>query len=172
MIRSEAASIIVRRLGLNAGRVAALAQRVADAGLLPKANGRDIPDLGALELARLFICATADRGLGNAARSLQEFSALQTEQGVNLLDVLEGLFAGRIAATAIRSAIFQLQPAAAVLLGEAHLKFGAAIATDGAPTHRIVHGNTLGCIALEFQGLSAEQADNAVAVNRLAAALH
>jgi hypothetical protein len=171
MIRSHAVEIIVRRLNLNAGRVAALSQRVAEAGLLPKANGRDIPDLGALELARLFLAAVVDRGLGSAAKSVTEFSALQTEQGVVLLDVLEGLIAGRIAATGIRQAIFQIQPACAVLIGESHLRFGAEPSTDGAARHVIVPGYTLAAIVLEFQNLTPQQADDAIVVGRLDAAL-
>ncbi|HEY0220386.1 MAG TPA: hypothetical protein VGC26_11580, partial [Afipia sp.] len=69
MIRSQAVEIIARRLNLNAGRVAALAQRIAEAGLLPKARGRDIPSLGHAHLSKLLLCAIADRGLGEAARS-------------------------------------------------------------------------------------------------------
>jgi hypothetical protein len=132
MIRSQAVEIVSRRLGLNAGRTAALVRRAADGGLLPKANGRDIPDLGSLEVGRLFLACVVDNGLGNAARSVQEFSALHTDHGVNLLDVLDGLIAGRIPATSIRSAIFQLRPAGVVLISEAHLRFGAPPSTDGA----------------------------------------
>jgi hypothetical protein len=139
---------------------------------LPKANGRDIPDLGALELARLFLCAVADKGLGNAASTTREYAALTTEQGVNLLDVMEGLFAGRISATSIRQMIIQLSPAGAVLLGEAHLQFGASLSTDGAAKHVIIPGDTLAAIALEFQNLTAEQADNAIALGRLSQALN
>jgi hypothetical protein len=171
MIRSEAVETIVRRLGLNAGRVAALAQRCADAGLLPRAQGRDVPDLGALELARLLLAATCDCGVGRAAATVTEFSALQTEQGVNLLDVLEGLIAGRIAATSIRSAVFQLKPAGAVLISEHHLRFGAAPSTDGAARHVIIPGNALAAITLELQNLTPEQADDAIVAGRLDAAL-
>jgi hypothetical protein len=171
MIRSEAIEKIVRRLNLNSGRVAALAQRCAESGLLPKANGRDIPDLGSLELARLFLAAVCDRGLGNAAATLAEFSKLTTENGVVLIDVLEALFAGRIAATGIRQAIFQLKPAGAVLIGEHHLRFGAAPSTDGAARHVIIPGNALAAIALEFQNLTPQQADDAIAIGRLDAAL-
>ncbi len=171
MIRSEAVAIIVRRLGINPGRVAALVQRCADAHLLPKANGRSIPDLGALELARLFLAAVCDNGLGNAAATVTENSALQTERGVNLIDVLEGLFAGRASATAIRSAIFQLEPAGAVLIGSHYLAFGAPLSTAGAVKHVIIPGDSLAAIALEFRGYSPREADEAVAVGRLAAAL-
>jgi hypothetical protein len=172
MIRSHAVEIVARRLGLNPGRVAALVQRCAEAGQLPKANGRDIPELGAMELSRLFLAAVCDRGLGGVASTVNEFSAIQTEQGVVLIDVLEALFSGRISATGIRSAIFQLNPPGAVLIGEHHLAFGASLKTDGAATHRIIPGASLACIALEFQGSTPEQADHTIAVSRLAAALH
>jgi hypothetical protein len=172
MIRSQAVEIISRRLGLHAGRVAALVQRCADAHLLPKATGRSIPELGALELARLFLAAVCDNGLGNAATSVTEFSALQTERGVSLIDVFEGLFAGRASATAIRSAVFQLEPAGAVLIGGHHLAFGAPLSTGGAARHVIVPGASLSAICFELRGAEPDSADEQTAVARLSAALH
>jgi hypothetical protein len=172
MRKSEACGAVARRLNLSLSRVEALVQRVSEAGLLPVARGSDRPDLGSLELARLLLAAIVDNGLGNAPRSVQEVSALRTESGVVLLDVLEGLIAGRIAATGIRSAIFQLKPAGVTLLSESHLRFGAAQSNDGAAKHIIIPGDALAAIVLEFQGNTPEQADNAIAVSRLAAALH
>jgi hypothetical protein len=172
MRKTDACAIVARRLNLSAGRVGHLVQRVSEAGLLPSARGSDRPDLGALELVRLLLAAICDRGLGNAAATVSEFSALQTEQGVNLLDVLEGLVDGRVAASGIRSMVIQLQPAGVTLLSEHHLRFGAAPSTDGAAKTVIIPGDTLAAIALEFHGNSPEQADNAVAIGRLSQALN
>jgi hypothetical protein len=171
MLKSSACETVSRRLNLPTNRVAHLVQRASEAGLLPSARGSDRPDLGSLELARLFLAAVVDRGLGNAAATVSEFAALQTEQGVVLIDVLEALFAGRIAATGIRQAIFQLKPPGAVLIGEAHLRFGAGPSIDGAAKTVIVPGDTLACIAMEFQNLTSAQADAAILAGRLDAAL-
>jgi hypothetical protein len=121
---------------------------------------------------RAFLAAVCDRGLGGVAATVTEFEALTTEAGVNLLDVIEALIAGRISATGIRHMIIQLAPAGVVLIGEAHLKFGAEQSTDGAAKTVIIPGASLACIALECQGSTPEQADQAIAVSRLAAALH
>ncbi len=172
MRKSEACAIVARRLNLSLSRVEALVQRASEAGLLPMARGSDRPDLGAMELARLFLASVCDRGLGNAAATVTEFSALQTDNGVVLLDVLEAQISGRIAATSIRSMVIQIQPAGATLISEHHLRFGAPQSTDGVAKHVIIPGDTLAAIALEFQGMLPEQADNAIAIGRLAAALH
>jgi hypothetical protein len=172
MIRSEAVAIIVRRLGLNPGRVAALVQRCADAGLLPKANGRAIPDLGSLELSRVFMAAVCDLGLGNAATAVTTFSGLRTDNGVVLGDVIEALIAGRAEAGNLRHLVLQLDPAGALLNGAHNLVFGAPLSTAGAARHVIITGDALSAICFEFQGHSPEQADNAIAVGRLAAALN
>jgi hypothetical protein len=172
MLKSGACETVSRRLNLPPNRVAHLVQRVSEAGLLPSARGSDRPDLGSLELAKLFLSAVCDRGLGNAAATVAEFASLRTEGGVNLLDVLEGLIAGRIPATSIRSAVFQLSPSGAVLISEHHLKFGASLSTDGAAKHVIVPGDALAAIALEFQGMLPQKADEFIALSRLSHALN
>jgi hypothetical protein len=172
MLKSGACEVLSRQLNLPSSRVNHLVQRASEGGLLPSACGSARPDLGSMELGRLFLAAVCDRGLGKAAATVAEFSALTTERGVNLLDVIDAIFAGRIQATSIRSAIFQLKPAGAALLSEHHLQFGAALSTDGAAKHVIVPGTTIAAIALEFQGLTPEQADEAVAIAKLRAALN
>jgi len=105
MVRSTATEIIARRLSLNSGRCAALAQRAAEAGELPKACGRSVPDLAPIGLAKLLLCAICDRGLGNAGASVREFAALSTEGDATLLDLIEGLMSGVVAASGIHSVI-------------------------------------------------------------------
>jgi hypothetical protein len=151
MIRSEAAAIIVRRLNLNAGRVAALAQRVAEAGLLPKANGRDVPDLGALELASLFLAAVADNGLGNAPTTVRSFEALESEGGLLFADFLESLIAGRVNPAGILSLAVQIEPepAVSVITGATRLQFGdpAANAAKGV----VIGGDALRNVIEDFK---------------------
>ena len=64
MNKSEAAAILSRRLGLNIGRVNALLVAASDAGVLPKARGRDVPSLSSLDIAHLILTATCDKGIG------------------------------------------------------------------------------------------------------------
>lgn len=135
------------------------------------ARGSDRPELGSLELARLFLAAVCDTGLAEAPANVTRFSQLRTEGGINLLDILEGVFSGRVPATSIRSLIFQLEPAGAVLISSAHLKFGSSISTDGAARHVVISGTALAGIVHEFMGETPEQADHAIAVSRLSAAL-
>jgi hypothetical protein len=74
MLKSAACAIVARRLNLSPGRVSHLVQRASEAGLLPSARGTDRPDLGSLELARLFLAAVVDRDLGNAAATVADFN--------------------------------------------------------------------------------------------------
>jgi hypothetical protein len=55
--------------------------------------------------------------------------------------------------------------------GGHHLRFGAPHA-EGAAKQIVVPGSQLAAIALEFRGYSPREADEAVAVGRLAAALN
>jgi hypothetical protein len=175
MVRSEAIEVLSRRLSINPGRLAALAQRVADAGALPKARGRDIPALGPLDLAKLLICAIADRGLGSAPRSVAEYSALTASNGAILIDLVEGWVRGAVPLSGVRHLIVQTEPEPAATVishGGEHLNFGPDRSRDAAARTVIVPGNTLAAIAAEFRGASPHQADEAVAVAKLAAALN
>jgi hypothetical protein len=159
---------------LSLGRVNNLVQRVSEAGLLPRAVGSDRPDLGPLELSRLLLTAICDRGLGNAAASLREFEALQTDNGVVLLDVLEGIIRGAVATAGLvqQATAFQLDPPGATIISAGHhLRFGAEQSITAAARTIIVPGDQLAAIALEFQGLKPNAADEAIAVSKLSRAL-
>jgi hypothetical protein len=174
MRKSDACAIVARRLGLSLSRVEALVQRASEAGLLPMARGSDRPDLGSWEISRLFLAAVCDRGLGNAAAAVREFESLSTETGLTFGDVLDSIFAGNvgISAFANNAAIIQLQPAGATLVsGGQHFRFGAPHA-EGARKQVVIPGDALAAIALEFRGLTPREADEAVAIGRLSAALH
>lgn len=148
MHRSQAVEILVRLLGLNAGRVAALGVRLADAGLLPRAVGRCVPALCTREKVRLVLAAIADNGLGSAPEMVKTFEALETESGTTLGDVLEGVFRGDTDSPG--DCAFQLEPASAMLtIGNTTLYFGAKLRADAAV--KIIHipANVMRAIALE-----------------------
>jgi hypothetical protein len=138
------------------------------------ARGSDRPDLGSLELSRLFLAAVCDRGLGNAAATVREFESLRTDSGIALGDVLDGIISARVSVTGIvhQALILQLQPAGATIVsGGHHLRFGAPHA-EGAAKQIVVPGSQLAAIALEFRGTEPDVADEQTAVAKLAAALN
>ncbi len=172
MNKSDAARIIARRLGLNLGRVNALLVAASDAGILPKARGRDVPSLSSLDIAHLILVATCDKGIGVAGQSAREFAALQTSDGLVLADMLEAMIAGRASVSGLQSVIVQLQPAGvSVATAGTHFRFGADHA-GGAAKQIVIRGDDLAATILEMRGLSPREADESVAVGRLAAALN
>ena len=158
LTRSTAIEILCRRLDTSSGRLTGLAQRIADAGMLPRAVGRDIPNLCSLELARLFLAAVADNGLGRAAATVTEFEALVTENGVTLGDVLSGIFRGDTGQPG--DAAFQLEPAAAMLtVGTNALYFGSDLQAGSAVRITHIPSQIMKAITYEFSGHSPEEAD-------------
>jgi hypothetical protein len=174
MVRSTAIEIIARRLAINAGRVAALAQRAAEAGELPKACGRDVPELSALDLAKLLLCAICDRGLGNAAASVREFAALRNDGGATFLDLIEGLMSGAVAANGIHSVILQLEPASATIVTSAdRLHYGPERSHDSAARVITIPGSALRAIIDELRGNTTNQAPRrATAATLISATAH
>ncbi|MDR6304928.1 hypothetical protein GGQ85_002644 [Nitrobacter vulgaris] len=153
MVRSNAIEIIARHLSLNAGRLAALAQRAAEAGELPRACGRAVPDLSPAGLAKLLLCAIADRGLGNAATSVREFAALRNEGGTTLLDLIEGLMSGAVSVAGVHSLIAQLDPAAVTVVTDGgRLSYGPEREQSAASRIITVPGAALRAIIAEFRG--------------------
>jgi hypothetical protein len=173
MQKGSATEIVARRLRIPIGRATALVQSASDAGIISKARGRSVPNMSTLELIYIALAIIADRGQGVAAQSVREFAALQTPDGLMLGDFLESVISARVNPANIKSAIFRLSPATvAIASGSHHLIFGGAGADDAAARTVLVPGSALAGMCLEFQGNSPEQADNAIAVSRLAAALH
>ena len=171
MNKSDAASILSRRLGLNLGRVNALLVAASDAGVLPKARGRAVPELSSLEMAYIVLAAIADRGIGAAGRSIQEFAALQSAEGFVLADLIEGWVSGRASVAGLHSIIVQLDPAGVGITTAGHyFRFGADT-VGGAAKQVVIRGADMAAAMLEMQGSSPRAADEAVAVGRLAAAL-
>jgi hypothetical protein len=154
MVRSTAIEIIARHLAINAGRVAALAQRAAEAGELPRACGRNVPDLAPIGLAKLLLCAIADRGLGNAATSVREYADLTTEGGTKLIDLLEIWMSGGASTPGLHSLIAQIfpEPSVTVVLTDSRLQFGPERTVDGASRTIVVQGDALRAIISELRG--------------------
>jgi hypothetical protein len=172
MTKSEAARIISRRLNINAGRASALLVSASDAGVLPKGSGRSHPDLSSLELAHLLLATIADRGIGVAGQSVREFAGLQSAEGLVLADLLEAWVSGRASVSGLQNLIVQLEPAGvSAMTAGAHLRFGADHA-GGAAKQVVIRGADMAAAILEMQGHSPEQADNAIAVAKLRAALN
>ncbi len=173
MIKSEVARTISRRLNLPLGRLNALLVAASDAGVLPKGSGKHNPVLSQVELVHALLACIADRGIGIAGQSVREFAKLQTPDGLVLADFLESVISGRVNPANIKSAIFRLSPATVTISsGVNHLIFGDVEADISAAKTVLIPGTALAAIAFEFQGLTPEQADNAIALGRLAAALH
>lgn len=170
MVRSTAIEIIARHLNLNAGRVSALSQRAAEAGELPKAVGRSVPDLAPIGLAKLLLCAICDRGLGNAATSVREFAALRDDSGATLLDLIEGLMSGVVAASGIHSVILQLEPASATIVTSASRLHYGPEREQAAAAHVItVPGTALRAIVNEFRRVNASVAAPNAALDKATA---
>lgn len=152
MTRSKAIKVIARHLNLNRGRLAALSQRAAEAGELPKAVGRSVPDLSPADMARLLICAIADRGLGGAAASVREFAALRTVSGAVLADLVEGWMSGAVPVDGVHSLIIQLEPAAATIVTSASsLRYGAQREQGAAARIVTIPGSAIRAIVAEFR---------------------
>ncbi|MGY4313119.1 hypothetical protein [Bradyrhizobium sp. JR3.5] len=166
MIRSEAVEILARRLNINAGRAAALAQRAAESGFLPRARGRYVPRLDGRDLARLFLAVVADRGLGNAADSVVKFENLENEHGLMLGDVLRNILGFRTLPIAYASGglIVRLDPAGATLVAaDTKMHFGSGVPEEASSKSISIPGATLAAIAYEFSGgYTATEADHYV----------
>lgn len=172
MLKSDATAIFTRRLGIPAGRAHHLVQRVSEAGLLPTTRGGERVHLSPLDLAHLLLAVVADRGLGSAPQSVREFAALQSSEGLVLVDLIEAWISGRASVAALQSVVVQLEPAGvSVTTAGTHFRFGADHA-GGAAKQVVIRGDDLAAAILEMQGRTPQQADEAVAVGRLAAALN
>jgi hypothetical protein len=171
MNKGEAARILSRKLGINAGRANALLVSASDAGVLPKGRGRDVPDLSSLDLAHVLLAIVADRGIGVAGASARKFGALQSAEGLVLVDLMEAWISGRASVSGLQSVIVQLDPpGVSVSTAAHHFRFGSEHA-GGAAKQVVIRGDDLAAAILEMQGYTPHEADEAVAVGRLAAAL-
>jgi hypothetical protein len=172
MQKGAATEIVARRLRVPVGRARALVQTASDAGLLNKAVGRSVPEMTGLELGRLLVAIICDRGIGIAGETTKCFSGLQSTEGLVLMDLIEAWISGRASVAGLQSVIVQLDPAGVSISTAAHhFRFGSEHA-GGAAKQVVIRGDDLAAAILEMQGCTPHEADEAVAVGRLAAALH
>jgi hypothetical protein len=164
MNKSDAARIISRRLNLNLGRTNALLVAASDAGVLPKATGRDVPQLSSLKLAHVLLACIGDRGIGIAGRSVREFAALSTPSGAVLVDLVSGWISGSVPLSGVHSLIAQLSPASVTVVTAAgRLHYGPERSQDSASRVVVVPGSALRAIVAEFRGATPHEADAAIA---------
>jgi hypothetical protein len=170
--KSTIAAALSTRLGLNRGRVNALLVAASDAGVLPKARGRDVPTPSHAEAAYATLAAICDRGIGRAGISAKEFGALQSTEGLVLVDLVEAWISGRASVAGLQSIVIQLEPAGvSVTTAGTHMRFGADHA-GGAAKQVVIRGADLAAAILEMHGLDPAKADEALAVAKLRAALN
>ena len=156
MNKGAAARIISRRLNLNLGRTNALLVAASDAGVLPKARGRDVPQLSNIELAHVLLACVADRGIGVAGQSVREFAALRSDGGATLVDLLGGWMSGAVSTSRVHSAIIQLDPAGVTIVTESdRLSYGPERDQSTAAHIITVPGDALRAIINELRGNTA-----------------
>lgn len=167
MRKSHVVEILARRLGTTPSRVDAIAQRLADAGKLSRAEGsrRYPPDLAEPEIVALLIGVIADRGLGNVRESVETFSALTTDDGQRFDRILTDILFGP---TSVLSHVIVRQAPAGVSLtiNGNHALFGAERSSATATKAAIVPGEAITAIAAELQEATPAQADAMVAITR------
>lgn len=161
MRKSHAVDVIATHCGVAHGRLSSIAQRLSDAGVLPKASGQNRPNLTHDQMARLLIAVLADNGLGNVERSVTVFAGLHSEAlSLSLVDFLAGYLEGATVAPGVmvRSLIVRNDldcPGASVILsteaGTFHAVFGAEVSEAGSSKHAILAGAALDAIATAFR---------------------
>ncbi|MCO7736438.1 hypothetical protein NJB95_07415 [Brucella intermedia] len=172
MRKSAVIEILARRLRIAPGRIQAISERLASAGLISNAEGsrRYPPDLSEPEIVTLVIAVIADSGLGNVKATVDTFSTLASE-GIAFGHVLQRVLFGR--PVDIAHVIVRHDPAgvSAVIDGN-HAVYGAEAPEKAATTARIIPGDALIAIAAEMQGQHPQQADALVELIRIRRAMH
>ncbi len=159
MRKSTAVEILARRLGVARSRIENLAKRMADDGLVSKAEGsrRYPPDLSEPEITSLMIGVIADNGLGNSVRTVETFSALSSPIGP-FGNVLQTLLFGP--ASDVGHLIVRNEPAGiTTIINGTHIVFGAEASEKAATKAHIIPGDALIAIAAELQGQKVQAAD-------------
>jgi hypothetical protein len=173
MNKSDAARIISRRLNLNLGRINALLVAASDAGVLPKASGRGVPQLSSLQLAYVLLACIADKGIGVAGQSVRGFAALSTTSGAVLVDLVSAWMSGDVPVSGVHSLIAQLSPASVTVITTAgRLHYGPERSQDSASRVVVVPGSALRAIISELRGASPHEADAAIAASLTSTTAH
>jgi hypothetical protein len=158
---SEAVELLARRLSLRRGRVAAIANRLQHAGMLPLAEAKKTPpELSDYEFAALLLAVLAESGVGSAAERAQEYAAMRSSEGYRLSDAILAIIRGQ----AQPGDIIIREGGASGAINGVHLVFGAP--ADDGPA-RFCTGPTLASVVAELRGMSPSQADAAAAITRI-----
>ncbi|MCR5941860.1 hypothetical protein FG152_13650 [Ochrobactrum sp. XJ1] len=172
MRKSAVQELLARRLRIAPGRIQAISERLASAGLVSNAEGsrRYPPDLSEPEIVTLVLAVIADSGLGSVKATVDTFSNL-TSAGIAFGHVLQRVLFGR--PVDIAHVIVRQDPAgvSAVLNGN-HAVYGAEAPEKAATNARIIPGDALIAIAAELQGQNLQQADALVELIRIRRAMH
>lgn len=161
MRKAAACIAISKTLGIGLGRVTSLAQRAADAGVLPKAVGRTYPPLTADQMAQLLIAVLADNGLGSVGQSVDTFSRIHSDDlCVKLEDAIAAAFDGGRTipfAPVIKSLVLRndlANPGADLLVDVdgrgIHAVFGSR-QTTGAVKQSVLSGRAFDALAREWR---------------------
>ncbi|MCP2154925.1 UNVERIFIED_ORG: hypothetical protein J2S29_001259 [Rhizobium sp. SLBN-170] len=161
MRKAAACFAISKTLGIGLGRVTSLAQRAADAGVLPKAVGRTYPPLSADQMARLLIAVLADNGLGSVGESVDKFARIHSPAlCMSLVEAIAAAFDGGRTnpfAPVIKSIVLRndLENPGVDILADVcgqgvHAVFGAT-QTTGAVKQALVAGPAFEALAKEWR---------------------
>lgn len=149
---SECIEILARRLSLNRGRTAAIANRLQHAGRLPLADAkRTPPEISVDEFALLLIAVLAERGIESAAARAVEYAGMCGD-GFRLHEALVHLLSGQARA----GDVIVKEGGVSATINDAHIVFGEPAEDVFA---RFATGPTLAAVAAEFQGASPSNAD-------------
>ncbi|WP_273772778.1 hypothetical protein [Brucella intermedia] len=159
MRKSAVQELLVRRLRIAPGRIQAISERLASAGLISNAEGsrRYPPDLSEPEIVTLVLAVIADNGLGSVKATVDTFLSLASES-IAFGQVLQRVLYG--STVDIAHVIVRHNPAgvSAVIDGN-HAVYGAEAPEKAATNARIIPGDALIAIAAELQGQHPQQAD-------------
>ncbi len=172
MRKSAVQELLARRLRIAPGRIQAISERLASAGLISNAEGsrRYPPDLSEPEIITLILAVIADNGLGSVKATVDTFSTL-TSAGIAFGHVLQRVMFGR--PVDIAHVIVRHNPAGvSAVIGGNHAVYGAEAPDKAATTARIIPGDALIAIAAELQGQHPQQADALVELIRIRRAMH
>lgn len=157
---SECIEILARRLQLNRGRTAGIANRLQHAGLVQTADSkRTPPDIGHAEIASLLIAVLVETGLAHAAEATRAASDWQASD-YRLHDALVAILHGQ----SQPGDIIVRQGGASATIDGLYQVFGSP-AEDGPA--RFVTGPTLAAIVAELQGAAPHDADAVAAITRI-----
>ncbi|MHA6641832.1 hypothetical protein [Mesorhizobium sp. A623] len=158
---SECVEILARRLNVNRGRTAAIANRLQHAGLVQMAEAKKTPpELAPDEMVALLLAVLAETGVATAAAHAADYAAMTSLDGYRLRETLLAVIRGQVQP----GDIIVREGGVSANVNGAHVVFGHP-AEDG--TARFAAGTTLSAIVAELQGATPGAADAVAAITRI-----